>query len=144
MDFEAPVSRDGIARRGRRGKRRGTAAVELALSAPLLIFFVAMVVETCHALHVHQSMALSAYEGARRAIQRNATTADAIDKAEHIADVRKLRDVTVDVSPSVESAVAGEILRVTIYVDADANAMMFGRMFMGDTVEYSVAMMKEY
>ncbi len=141
MDFEAPVYRSGLAPRRR---RRGTAAVELALSAPLLILFVSVVVETCHVLHVHQSMALSAYEGARRAIQRNATTQDAIDKSEQIAGIRKLRDITVDVSPTVESAVPGEILRVTVQVEADSNAMMFSRLFMGETLEYSVAMMKEY
>lgn len=85
-------------------KESGSAAVESVVSIVILLFMVLAVVEIAFSLYARNVVAASAHEGARAAIERGRTTADA--QAIAVETVRRaagglVTDLSVDVASQV-------------------------------------------
>ncbi len=100
--------------------RRGVAAVELALTLPILVAFTFGAIETCNLIFLRQALVSTTYEAARVAIQNNATTADADARAQQVLAGRGITNATIVFNPAdVENTARGTPIAVTVTVPAD-------------------------
>ncbi|MEM1063831.1 MAG: TadE family protein [Planctomycetota bacterium] len=104
-------------------RRRGAAATEFAIVAPVFFLVVFSLFEFTWLNIVRHTADNAAYEAARVAIVPGATAGDAVAEAERILRTVGVRSATVTVDPSTITTATD---RVTVTVDApfDANAII--------------------
>ena len=85
---------------GQADRRRGAAALEFAVCAPVLLTFVFGIIEFSRAAQLQQSVRQSAFEGARAAVALDADASDAIAAAKANLAAIGITDATVTVTPS--------------------------------------------
>jgi Flp pilus assembly protein TadG len=97
--------------------RRGGAVVELAITLPLLVIVSIGVIDICEQIFLKQSATVVAYEGARLAARRTATTAQVRRRCEQLMNERRISDGTIQITPAQvqNAATAAE---VTVVVEA--------------------------
>ena len=96
--------------------RRGVAATEFAIVAPLFLLLVIGILELGRAMMVQQVLINASRVGARQAIILGATTAEVqAAVAEYAASVA-VPSVTVSVTPDPAAAKAGDVIAVTTSV----------------------------
>lgn len=124
--------------------RRGTAAVELAVCLPLLLLLVLGSIECCGMIFLSQSLHISTYEGARVAIQAQATNADVLARSNEPLIARNVHyaSFTLD-PPDVSSVAGGETITVSVSVPCDANSILPLRFFTGRTLSAQTTMVKQ-
>jgi Flp pilus assembly protein TadG len=98
-------------------ERRGAAAVELAISLPLLVIVSIGAIDICDQILLKQSATVVAYEGARLGSRKSVTTAQVRRRCEQLMVQRRINDGTIQIRPSQvqNAAVATE---VTVVVTA--------------------------
>lgn len=99
-----------------RQKRRGAAAVEFAILAPLLFLILLGIVEVGRMLMVQQVLTNGAREGARKAILPGATDAEVVSTIDNYMSSTGIQGCTRQVSPSVATARGGDPITVTVTV----------------------------
>ena len=80
--------------------RRGTVAVEMALTLPLLLFIVFASYEFARANMIRHTVEAAAYEGARQGILPGADVTQVEDGANFVLASIAARDTTIEVDPS--------------------------------------------
>jgi Flp pilus assembly protein TadG len=98
----------------RQSERRGAAAVEFAITAPIFFIFLLASFEFGWMNVLRHSADNAAYEGARAAMVPGATATEAKNKANTILNVVNAKGATVKITPATLSASTKE---VTVEVD---------------------------
>jgi Flp pilus assembly protein TadG len=94
--------------------RRGAAAVEFAITAPIFFIFLLAAFEFGWMNVLRHTADNAAYEGARAAMVPGATATEAKNKANNILNVVSAKGATVKITPATLSASTKE---VTVVVD---------------------------
>jgi hypothetical protein len=79
--------------------RRGGATIEFAISLPLLLIVIFGSIDICERIFFKQSVSLVAYEGARLATRRSATSANVIARCQQMMRERRIDNGEVILSP---------------------------------------------
>jgi hypothetical protein len=98
-------------------KRGGTAAVEFAMIAPLMIGFTFGMLELGRIMMVKQTATHASREGARIAIRPSSQSEEVIERVEQELAVLGIEDATVELDPeSIEDAEPGSTIKVRVAV----------------------------
>lgn len=126
-------------------KRRGAAAVELAVMLPVFLIILFGTIETCTMIFLQQSLEIAAYEGARVAIVPETKDSDIIDSANALLLARKVKSASIAVSPTdFQNAPYGSFIRVSVSAPCSSNAMLPLAFYGSKTLTATVEMMKEF
>jgi Flp pilus assembly protein TadG len=98
--------------------RRGTAAVEFAITAPAFFIFLLASFEFGWLNVIRHTADNAAYEAARTAMVPGATAADALDVANGLLSIVGARGATISITPS---AITPETDSVTVEIDVPMN-----------------------
>ncbi|MCA9265314.1 MAG: pilus assembly protein [Planctomycetales bacterium] len=132
--------------RRKKSERRGAAAVEFAIVAPIMFLLVMGMFELGRAMSIQQVLTNAAREGAREAILIGSTE-DSV--SEVVTNYTEAASITLPegqpaISPSLDTIEAGDT--VTVSVRADFSPLsIFGGNWLGDryTLSASSSMRKE-
>jgi Flp pilus assembly protein TadG len=108
----------GLGRRNRR-QRKGVAAVEFAIVAPVFFLMVIGIIEIGRAMMVQQVLINASRVGARRAVMLSSSEQAVIDAVKEYAAGVGVRGVTVSVSPNPATASTGEAVTVNTSIGFD-------------------------
>lgn len=97
-------------------RRRGAAAVEFAIVAPVLILLLMGMFEFGRTLMVQQILTNGAREGARKSVLPGATEANVLSTIDSYMSSSGLAGHTRQVSPNPTSAQTGDPIRVTVSI----------------------------
>jgi Flp pilus assembly protein TadG len=129
---------------GRSWHRRGVAAAEFAIVAPVFFMMVIGFIEFGRALMVQQVLINASRVGAREASTTGATTAQVQSAVEAYASGVSVNGVSVTVSPDPATAVAGTTITVNTSVPFSNVSWMSTPWFLGGkTLRASSEMRKE-
>lgn len=123
--------------------RRGAAALETAVSLPLLLILVFGSLELANAVFMKQSLNMAAYEAARVVTRPGNHRTLAQTRCQEIMNIRKVTNYTLTFSPPVpELALRGA--EITVTVQAPASNLSYGpmRFMTGKTVTAVVRMVR--
>jgi len=124
--------------------RRGAAATEFAIVAPVFLLLVIGILELGRALMVQQVLINASRVGARQAITLGATTAEVEAAVEDYAESVAVPGVEVTVTPNPATAVAGDSITVTTSVPFNDVSWLASPWFLGgNTLTASSIMRKE-
>lgn len=125
-------------------RRRGNAAVELAVTLPLMALIVFGSVEVCSQIYVKQAIESAAYECARVAISAGATDTQLQTKMAEILAVRGINDASLVTTPaSINSVNRGDRIVVTISAPASSNSTTLTRFVKTGSIQAACVMVKE-
>jgi Flp pilus assembly protein TadG len=126
----------------RRAGRRGAAAVEFALTAPIFFAFLLAAFEFGWMNVIRHTADNAAYEAARTAMVPGATAAEARDTANAILNIVGARGASVTITPSTLSP---ETEEVTVQVDVpmDSNGLIVPRFTKNKTLTSSSTLRTE-
>lgn len=147
----APPERTGIAactethpvqRQSRRHRRRGAAAVEFAITAPVFFLFLLAAFEFGWLNVIRHTADNAAYEAARYAMVPGATSAEAVAKAESLLGVVGARGARVTVTPPLLTPDTKEVT-VDVDVPMSRNALVVPRFTSTKTLHSSATLRTE-
>jgi hypothetical protein len=102
-------------------------------------------IEACAAIHLQQSLDITAYEAARTSLLPKATIHTVNAAADKFLISRKTNGAKVVVSPSsFESMPIGTIITITVSAPTQNNLPLSPFFFQNRTITSSCSMMKEY
>ena len=121
------------------------AATELAVCLPPVILLVVASIECTNMIFVDHSLSIAAYEAARHAGAKQATSSDVESRCNEILTGRRIAGTTVTLTPSdITSAVPGQQVTVTVSAGCAENASLFPMWFFnGHRMTSSVTMVRE-
>ena len=122
---------------------RGVAAVELAVTLPLLVILVFGAMEMGNAAFLRQSLNIAAYEAAKVITQPGDNEALARTRCQEILTVRRITVFTIAFSPTLTAATARGT-QVTVTLSAPASNLSYGpvKFMSGKTTTSSVVMVR--
>jgi len=120
--------------------RRGAAAVEFAIAAPIFFLFLLAAFEFGWLNVVRHTADNAAYEAARNAIVPGATADEARSTANGLLNIVGARAATVTVTPSVLTPETGQVT-VEIDIPMSSNGLIVPR-FTGSTVLHSTSTLR--
>lgn len=128
-----------------RFRRRGTAAVEFAILAPIFFILIFGMIEYGRMVMVQQILTNAAREGARVATLSDTTTTKVTTAANSYLTAAKISGSTIAVSPNPPSAAgAGNAVSVTISVPFNQVSWFPSPFFLnGKTLSYTATMRRE-
>jgi Flp pilus assembly protein TadG len=130
--------------RGRKVRRTGVAAAELAVCMPVVLLLVVATLEACSMVFLKQSLSIAAYEGVRTAIQPDATASDVSTTCNQILNDRRIEGYNVAVSPSdITTMKPGEFVDVTVSAPCGVNTIVPNTFYRGKTLSVTASMMIE-
>lgn len=103
--------------------RSGAAAVEFAMTAPLVFMLLLGALELGHANMVFHAAEAAAFEGARAGIVPGATSAEVTSATQNVLDISRIRDASISISPSNLDS-KEETIRVQVNVPYPKNTLM--------------------
>jgi len=126
----------------KRQPRRGAAAVEFAIVAPVLFLLIMTMFEFSRLQVIRHTGDNAAYEAARRAMVPGATAGDAVAEANRIMRTIGARGVQVNVTPN---RIDADTRSVTVEVQTrmDQNALVAPRFTRGATLRSSSTLLTE-
>lgn len=126
-------------------RRKGVAAVEFAVVAPLFFLVVLGIIEFGRALMVQQIITNASREGARRAIIENATTSEVKSLVNDYLSRTSVSGSTVTVSPPPGPSLGlGDPITVTVSVPYSSVSWLPGTYWVGSaTLSASTVMRAE-
>jgi len=145
----SPRNHLGVTRPSRSGrdrkKRRGAAAVEFAIVAPVFLVLVFGLIEFGRLVMVQQVITNAAREGARSGILDGATTSNVQTVVNNYLATAAISGATVTVTPSPPSSAGfGQPVTVDVTVDFDDVSWMPSPFFLKDaTLTSTTAMRRE-
>lgn len=122
-------------------RRRGVAAVEMAVCLPVLMLLTLASIEACTMIFVQQSLETTAYETARFAASPLTVAADAIARGNQVVLDRELADAAITVEPA--APVRGDNVTATVTAPFDSNRMFPSFFFGNQQLTADVTMRKE-
>jgi Flp pilus assembly protein TadG len=125
-------------------KRRGAAAVEFAIVAPVFLLLLVGMIEVGRAVMVQQVLINAARVGARQAVMLSATNDSVVDAVSEYAAGVGVSNVLVTVDPNPATATAGTPITVDAAIGFDQVSWLPAPWFMGGkTLASSSVMRKE-
>jgi Flp pilus assembly protein TadG len=112
-------------------RRRGVAAVEFAIVAPLFFLLIIGIIEISRAMMVQQVLINASRVGARRAITLSSSEAAVTDAVVEYANGVGVSGVSVAVSPDPGTATAGQAITVDVDIPFQAVSWLPAPWFMG-------------
>lgn len=129
----------------RTNERSGVAATEFAVCLPILLVLIIGTLEACSMVYLKQTLSISAYEGARAALQPNAVTSEVEDACETILTSRSVNGATITISPNnFESAAEGTWITIEVTARGGDNTIIAGWFYDNLVVNGQATMMKEF
>lgn len=122
-------------------RRKGAAAVEFAVVAPVFVLMLLGMMEYGRMLMVQQSLTAAAREGARLAVVDETTEAEVKTLVKSFLASSGVTDPTVSVT-STGTAVHGQPITVSVSVPFDDVSWLSSPMFLGDKTLSSTASMR--
>lgn len=131
-------------RRRRPNRRKGAAAVELAVCLPTLILLVIASIEACSMIFLDHSLSIASYEGLRVAVRRDAVVTDVEARCNALLTARDVAAANVAISAANLAAVpSGEQVWVEVSAPCDANSILPPWFYGGKTLTARLTMVKE-
>lgn len=126
----------------RLGERRGVAAVEFAIIAPLFFLMVLGCIELGRGLMVQQILTNASRVGAREATTPNTSESAVVTTATDYAAGASVPSVVVTVSPDPATAEAGDLMSVTVTTDFSNVSWSPAPWFLGGTTLSATSVMR--
>lgn len=123
--------------------RRGAAAVEFAIVAPIFFLLVVGFIELGRALMVQQVITNASRVGARQAIALSTTESQAVDAATDYAASLSVNNVEVNISPSPSAAEVGDPITVTVTIPYSSVSWIPSPWFLGETTLQAESIMRK-
>ncbi len=124
--------------------RNGAALIEFAVCLPVLMIMILGSMEASSAIFVKQALTTSAYEGIREAMRTGSTTSVATERAQDVLTARRIRNSTIQFTPSsVESAARGSNIIIEVSAPYAANSPFFGNVIPDRVTSVRTVMVKE-
>jgi Flp pilus assembly protein TadG len=124
--------------------RNGAALVEFAVCLPVLMIMILGSMEASSAIFVKQALTTSAYEGIREAMRTGSTTSVATARAQDVLTARRIRNSTIQFTPSsIESAARGSNIIIEVSAPYAANSPFFGNVIPDRVTSVRTVMVKE-
>lgn len=133
------LSTDKLQVRSRLDRRRGAAAVEFALTAPLFFLFLFAGLEFSRANILRNLCDNAALEAARVGIIPGATAEKCIASANESLTILNVRNATVTVEPNVIGPTTPEVT-INVTIPLGDNAMPMSQFVMGSQLQRSVTL----
>jgi hypothetical protein len=125
-------------------RRRGAAAVELAICLPLFVLVLVGSIETCSFIYLHESLTVASYETARMATKPGAKEKKLIENATRILRCRGIDTATINIEPAdLDALPAGETVCVSISVPASGKSMLPSPLFGDREITSSITFVRE-
>ena len=124
-------------------KRKGTVAVEFAMTAPLYFLVLFAGIELSRANMILHTCENAAFEGARLGIVPGASADDCYQEANAILSIVGISDSTVTVEPAV---ITDDTTSVTVNVQVPltaANGYVTPRFVLGEVINKSITLQRE-
>ena len=122
--------------------RRAAAAVEFAMTVPLLFLFVFASIEFSRANMIKNMIENAAMEGAREGMLPGRTAADCTAAAQDLIDIMALNGATITIEPATLTPTTPEVT-VTVSVPMSQNSLAMSRFVLGETLTQSVTLPRE-
>ena len=136
------MSNRSLHRRRRGVRRRGTTAVEFAITAPLALLFFLGAFEFCRVAMVRHTVDNAVYESCRVGIIPGSTRAEVVAEANRVLSTVGITGAAVAVAPRTFTRDTEEIT-VTINVPLDQQAYVPAKYFAGQTLTRELTMRRE-
>jgi Flp pilus assembly protein TadG len=128
-----------------RRRRRGVAAVELAVCLPVIVLLVLGTIEACSMIFLKQSLSVAAYEGARTAVVPGMTKDDVQAACQQLLADRNVSGGQVTVKPAdIVALNPGDFVDVTVSAPCNANSVVPNTFYRGRTLSATASMMIEF
>jgi len=133
--------------------RRGVATIEAAIILPVMFLVISATVEISTAIYLKESLKVAAYEGARNAINRDATDVSVRNRVENALKSRNIKlggksiTTACSISPAANAAEKLEPIKVTVTAPTADNVFVpFSWLKLANYNEVSadVTMLKEF
>ncbi len=135
-------TRNGRACRSR--QRDGVAAVEFAVTLPIVTLLVLGAIEIADMVFLRESLATASYEGARVGAKYDSQSSDVIAATMNLLTVRDVKNPTVTVNPAdVSTAEKGELVTITVSAPCDDNSVLPLEYLTGQTMTFQATMVRE-
>lgn len=143
--FRAPDQKLDKMCRSYRKKRRGAAAVEFAVVAPIFLLLVFGMIEYGRMVMVQQILVNASREGARKAVLDGSVNADVLSVVDQYLDSGSIDGATITVVPTnPEDAGFGDPVTVTVSVGFDQVSWLPSPMYLGGrTLSATTVMRRE-
>jgi Flp pilus assembly protein TadG len=102
--------------------RSAVAAVEAAVTLPLLVLLVFGSIEIANSIFLAQTLSFASYEGAREAARPGATAAQVNDRVAEIMHARGIQNYNVSITPQLSPTTARGT-KMTVRVEAAMSAL---------------------
>jgi Flp pilus assembly protein TadG len=132
-----------MARSQPRSRRRGVAAAEFAIVAPIFFILIIGIIEVGRAIMVQQVLINAARAGARRAVMLSSTQQETLDAVTDFTDSVGVPTVTAAVTPDPGTAAAGTAITVSASVDFANVSWLPAPWFMDEKVLSSSSVMRK-
>jgi len=132
----------GLPRR-RKAARRGTAAVEFALVAPIFFMLMIGMIEVGRAIMVQQVLINASRVGARRAVMLSSSEQEVLDAVSNYFTGVGLTGVSASVAPDPAVAEGGDAITVTTTVAYSSVTWLPTPWFMGDKTLSATSVMRK-
>lgn len=138
------ASSHGAVRRAlrRKGLRRGATTVEFALVCPILFTLFCGAIEFARCNQIINAVALSSYQGCRRAIVPGATNANTTAAVNTVLGANLISGATVTINPATITNATEEVT-VTVSVNINNNAWITPTFTAGKTITRSCTLTRE-
>ena len=126
-----------------RRHRTGVAAMEAAVSLPILVVLVFGSMEIANAIFLKQSLNMAAYEAAKLITAPGDNNTLAATRCAEVVSVRRVTSHTLTISPAVTAATARGT-QITVTVSASSSNLSYGpvRFMAGRTISSAVSMVR--
>jgi Flp pilus assembly protein TadG len=124
-------------------QRRGVAATEFAIVAPIFFLLIIGIIEVGRAIMVQQVLINAARAGARRAVMLSSTQQETLDAVTDFTDSVGVPTVTASVTPDPGAAAAGTAITVSASVNFASVSWLPAPWFMGGKVLSSTSVMRK-
>lgn len=127
----------------RSNNRRGTAAVEFAVIAPLFFLLILAMVEIARMFMVQHTLVNVSREGSRSAVVGATSEEDIKSLVAELLSEHGISGATVEVSPAPENAQPGDLVTVSVSVPYNNVSWLAPTFLRGQTLTGSTKMRKE-
>ncbi|MEZ6123620.1 MAG: pilus assembly protein [Planctomycetaceae bacterium] len=110
-------------------RRRGVAAVEAAVTLPLLVALVFGSIEAANAIFLKQSMSIAVYEAVKVAASPQGDPALAELRCREVLQSRGITEYQLSITPQNLSSTTAAGTRVTVSLTVDADSSLIGPMW---------------
>lgn len=126
-------------------RRSGIAAMEFAVTLPILLVLIVGTIEACSMIYLKQTLSVAAYEGIRAAVRPAATTADVEAACNRILTDRRVQRPTITITPSdFDQQPVQTWITVRVSASGADNSVISGWFYDQLQIDGQATMMKEF